>query len=44
MNMSITLAPGEFKVYGNELVTLSNEDFENYILIQVQITFHSTSL
>ncbi len=35
-NMSITLAPGEFKVYGNELVTLSNEDFntfENSIVI-----------
>ncbi|NBC58221.1 MAG: T9SS type A sorting domain-containing protein [Bacteroidetes bacterium] len=35
-NMSITLAPGEFKMYGNELVTLSNEDFntfENEIVI-----------
>jgi hypothetical protein len=29
-NMSITLAPGEFKIYGNELVTLSNEDFSSF--------------
>ena len=29
-NMSITLAPGKFKVYCNELVTLSNEGFDNF--------------
>ena len=26
-NMSINLAPGEFKIYGNESVTLSNNDY-----------------
>ena len=28
-NMPISLAPGEFKIFGNELVTLSNDNFQN---------------
>ena len=36
VNMSISLAPGEFKMFGNELVTLSNEDF-NAIEIDLKL-------